>query len=864
MKEKLNKKVALLLIALFCFIGMQDAKADYNGIGGSQSAGTPSCGTLPKLCQWNNYFFGIVQLKLVYYDGSDWEQIGKEYYIINEHVERDKNGKILGYGIQDSNGNFMYNKTKVLLNATNESETGGTSRVLTNGSLVECQYRNNKGEIVRDEKGNPKYKNTKNHGVESRDLPCRYNFTWLEKYFSGTKGTDTEKANAKTHINNFFKAIGVKPSDLDEQNDIGTGMNHVGYRILVEPVYNWVENQKGGNTEVLLTIKEALREVGTTNSNDYPAYSYLLHTEFNDIGIKAPSQKAGTDENKDRFKIASMENGYALNIINFDPSFINQCYGTKVTATNPKCENTNSQNQGTYKESFETVDCKLKEKNASKDGRKVKTMKNPTTKKSCKIYCTESVTVNYPGNVSPEIQAGGHFVWPTSKNGEMHNLNITGTRECKSLGAGCGNLSVNAKDVYKNFESSIDLEFKQGSTYNSNITLEKSVDTIECTGCDRLSDGGDITVTRKVSLKLPQGTYRYINKQTSVAVTSVSPLSKETYTDIGYGNLPVSKNASTNSNYKLKLTNIHLGANNIFGPVANDTKDNKVPYTCTYQAIKSPNTCVCPPGTTHAGEDLYCKISKNVNINCPTAQNQWCNDTRITIDDNCPPSDEYCPQERYKHISIKSCVTAGNSKDSCIARLCKDGGNKKYLCPPGTKKAGSNVGPCVESLISKGIQEADALTKCQSIECYDDGIPIIYRTISLKNPFPSKQINGRTKDFNTDAISGRYPGANWNSTELVKTKIRENRGVRDNNVYNKDPLYVIKLDAQTIRKIRTYNAEKRKGNNGGYGDFNLSCLETDGSKCLSKTFLRAELGNALEGGTCRNATTAPTFDSCVQ
>ena len=836
-QKSLNKKVALILIALFGLIGMQDVKAVYNGIGGTQGMGEGTCNSYPKPCQWRNREFGAVQLTLIYYDGEDWTQKGKEYYIINEKEGKDSEGKTT-YG--------TFNRTQVLIN------TVGKKRVLTKQRLVKCgdYHPWNKG--VQGQYYTPK----------GEYVSCHYDYDWLEKYFSGKKGTTSEITNAKKHTKEFFDAIEVKPSDLDDDQDEGTGLNKKGYRILIQPVYNF--DMPGNAGQMLSTIKNILAEGGTSNPDNYPDYGHILRTEFNDIGITSPGNKKATADEAGRLAIASMKNGYGLNIINFDPSFLNQCYGTKVTAENPKCENTNSSNKGTYKESFETVDCSKKEENASKDGRKVKTIKNPTTKKKCKIYCTESVTVNYPGNVSPEIQAGGHFVWPTFKNAEMYNLNITGTRECKSIGAGCKDLSVAAADLYKNFNSSVDLEFKQGSTYNSNITLEANTNTIKCTGCDKLSDDGDITVTREVSLKLPQGTYRYINKQTSVAVTSVSPLSKETYTDIGYGNLPVSKNASTNNNYKLKLTNIKLGANNIFGPSANDTKDNKVPYTCTYKAIKSPNTCVCPPGTVHAGEDLYCKISKSGSINCPTAQDQWCDDTRITIDDNCPPSDKYCP-EPYQNISIEACMTAGNSRDSCIARLCKPNGDKKYICPTGTKNVGSNIAPCVESLIYKGLSEADAFAKCKNTECDRSGIPIIYRTISLKNPFPSKQLNGRTKDFNTDTINGRYPGTNWNSIELVKNEIRENRSVSDNAVYNKDPLYVIKLDAQTIRKVRTYNAERRKGNNGGYSDFTLTCLGTKySSKCLSKTFLRAELGNALEGGTCRNATTATTFDSCVQ
>ena len=286
----MKKLTSIFLITLFIFIGVNTVKADYNGIGGSQGMGAGQCANYSKPCQWMNSTFGAVQLTLVYYDGRTWEQIGKEYYIINEEPEK-KDGKITGYK--------GYGRTQYLI------ASAGANRVLTTKYLVKCGSTHPWNKGVQG-----KYINQKGEAVD-----CHYDYSWLEKYFSGTAGTAAQKRNAKIHMETFFTAIGVKPSDLDEPHDGTIGIKSVGYRILIQPVWNF--DMPGNNGQMLDTIKGVLASGGTSNSGDYPAYSYLLHTEKDDIGIKAPTAKAGTDPEKDRLAIASMANGYGLIHKNF-------------------------------------------------------------------------------------------------------------------------------------------------------------------------------------------------------------------------------------------------------------------------------------------------------------------------------------------------------------------------------------------------------------------------------------------------------------------------------------------------------------------------------------------------------------------
>ncbi len=119
------------------------------------------------------------------------------------------------------------------------------------------------------------------------------------------------------------------------------------------------------------------------------------------------------------------------------------------------------------------------------------------------------------------------------------------------------------------------------------------------------------------------------------------------------------------------------------------------------------------------------------------------------------------------------------------------------------------------------------------------GINVIFRPISLDNPFPS--IDG----------DGRKTGSNWcywydcaNTNDVVKKAITNNRNVTTEKVY-KDlgPLYKITLTPATIKEIRAYNKKTT------YDDFNLKC--NNGTKCLSdfirKNFISKFTGCGIKG-----------------
>jgi len=160
---------------------------------------------------------------------------------------------------------------------------------------------------------------------------------------------------------------------------------------------------------------------------------------------------------------------------------------------------------------------------------------------------------------------------------------------------------------------------------------------------------------------------------------------------------------------------------------------------------------------------------------------------------------------------------------------------------------------------------------CNVIECENPkdvpgGFPsLVYRPINLEEAFPGEKGIGRD------------PGSNWtgnvedesgniinkpDGTPYTKEEyyINNNRGYEDYDIYHQEPLYVIKLDYNSINEIRDYN----KANNYNYNDFSLTCV--NGKNCISN-FLRGRVPgfytNLITSGKCKDISSLD-FESCTQ
>lgn len=119
---------------------------------------------------------------------------------------------------------------------------------------------------------------------------------------------------------------------------------------------------------------------------------------------------------------------------------------------------------------------------------------------------------------------------------------------------------------------------------------------------------------------------------------------------------------------------------------------------------------------------------------------------------------------------------------------------------------------------------------CNHRNCKD--LRVVFRPISLSNPFPGE--NG----------GGRAPGENW---RWDVSKITRNRNLSNPEriYFDREPMYQITLDAKTILAIRGYN----RNASGGYSDFNLRCVVGEGTECKSN-FIRNTFINNFNTRLC--------------
>lgn len=387
-------------------------------------------------------------------------------------------------------------------------------------------------------------------------------------------------------------------------------------------------------------------------------------------------------------------------------------------------------------------------------------------------------------------------------------------------------------------------------------------------------DSGDVIY------KLPNDLYNYIDKDTLKWVhTKPENHNFETHglSSDGkflFSNLPTSFKNKVNKNYELRIENIKLGHEGQFNAIEAPELFTES-YVCHYKvtAGKTDDPCTCPPGTKHAGMMLT-KIIEQEKITCSEAILEYCD--RDTPPPSCEENCEYfC--ESDPTIEITACVNEGHTKAWCEEKFCSN--NPKYACPPdkGYKNEGMDITNCVIKRVSKGATLNEAKKYCEERLCDSDQL-IIYRTIDLKNPFPSIDADGKTianwpdvGAFNLN-IHGRYPGSNWNSEKLVQSRIhtvkRAGEVIKDNAIYKTEPLYHIELDTAAIKAIRNYNKEKR--DEGGYNDNkNLTCNRTIGSGilgagCYSSFLHSPEYGADTTGAKslCGNAKNSNDVAKC--
>lgn len=448
------------------------------------------------------------------------------------------------------------------------------------------------------------------------------------------------------------------------------------------------------------------------------------------------------------------------------------------------------------------------------------------------IYCSDSVQTSFDEfytTFRKSIRAGSYF--------NMNPLKVTDTKTCyinniSNSASGWQN-SINTSKNIGTIDLSIgNFSYKLiGATTSSNVTCNSYSGGVctKATVVNELAYNLNPLVNRFINIKtMKQDTCAdsCINGTNDIKTCIANCKNINTNIDKGTSNLTVPLNYLNGVyKYNLKFDNSIISKmalrNHKKGQVELKRIDNtnyKVRYEVDYKINSNTANAIS---------------NNNLSFTCPYKVTKYqckdddgnyypCDDPKCT-GNNC---DSGCKNENCgecENLGTNECCINGK-KTACPSACnyeCCDANGNEISCPGG------------DSIIGD----------------------VIYRPISLIEPFPGKDGNKRT------------PGNNWN--KIVKTAdgrvysygdyyIRLRRGYKDYEIYQTEPLYVIKLDGNKIQAIRKYNDKH------DYNDFELTCI--NGENCVSN-FLRGATQdfsiNLIDSGTCKNIN-SHNFDSCIK
>lgn len=658
--NKLNKILTLLFIFMCSMMLLNDqVKADanmYNG-GGSSSSGTPAasdkCPDSGKsLCPYGNAPRGT--------------RMGLKFsiYYINEANF---------YEVRDKGGNIVSPKYITVSNAGSVGSGFFTSKLWSNIS--------------------------KNVAIE---------FGFSDNGF--THISDIEKFKSK-----FREIFGVDFDNLDfegkdSQKADKNNPASYGFRIIIEPLVH-VHTSNGSMYYSVKEVSHLMSDEkytytamnnGATRYNEITQWFYVT---TKDVGIQSATaeicRNKGTLKGAEEVKLNASGCGY--NIIDITEAIdIKKCYSTTIERNNPVCRNSDRNNTGTYSEKYSEIPCDgsnvtEQQKTNTEYGKLMN-----STREDCNIYCIESATTNFPGSISSKLSLnmvpseGAYFAWPTmrSRNG-LYTMSMTSKFTCRIVrkGNSCDtNTLVNAvKSKIESNEMKFGAKLTAGTNRKINTeSLVKDgnpIDKSNTSGASNFSNNvsGEITFERTQYLKINGSTNRYYNRVTD-ATSDSKPNSNDNLKNIfdrKQGVVSLKKNDDTNNDYKLVLSNISLGSNNIFGT------DDAYSYVCSY-AITN-DSCLCPEGSPKSEFDIYHELTEEElkGKTCSQLQQEYCYDN----------SGYYCvlPSKEKKNITtcVQNKIKEGLTTTEAIDKCTEEDPDCKNICQ--NKKTGElvNIEECM-------------------------------------------------------------------------------------------------------------------------------------------------------------------------
>lgn len=406
-------------------------------------------------------------------------------------------------------------------------------------------------------------------------------------------------------------------------------------------------------------------------------------------------------------------------------------------------------------------------------------------------------------------------------------------------------------DVNLDEEGVVDISTQMGD--RSRISIDKYKEAVE----KRKS-----TFSSTIGYLLPSDFYQYVSKINKGWIRKLGgKFDSGKYIDTKSSHLYVSDKAIINKKYDLILNYGGLSAFKNKAKVNYFAGDYKCKYTPT-----QPNSTCDPNEKTHFvrngvtitdggphGENCCSDIAKRYGADSTVykklVEQGWCGTPKTpkTPKTDC---DYNNPNDFANKLNDPTDKSAENG--NCCNMVKNDpspdaqAAYKKYcpsdICCPGDY---NDDGTCANGDMTKQLRacvnSGKSYDECEKNNC-PYGRRVIYRPIDLKDPFPGVKDTNRIQTKKWQLIS------NWSSkttvssspSEKVKRYITNNRGVKEDSVYNLSPMYIIKLNPRTVASVKSYNLTT------SYDDFNMKC-DSNGRKCRSEYIQKLKSQNIISG-----------------
>lgn len=829
MKKKIYYSLFIMLMLLPLTVN-----ASYNGgDGGGSKPSTKDCPKASsKFCAYNNAHHMTVLISLYYFDeNGSREQIGKSVVYTNNNV----------YNISD------FYKFNVKGNAKDGYNAAGLKSYF--------------------------YDNVNNF------------ITLLNR----AKNFGLTKNNYEQKLNDYFTDFCTKKGK-DLSNCSEAAPSNYGFRILIEPYLSGYIKDK----LYLMTPKEIATNGGMTNSSEVlRIYSWLLHTNFSDVGIQYYNEATTNLP-----LIANKNSGYGYNIIDFtiSPDNITKevckvtnsdvetcCLKYGITTNNYNNNKYNTKYNPQTKEGYlsrvikleelyntkcdksETTECKyaieadipklctstnngyIKDFTSWKCAFTSTKNKNESIKNQyfdqfsneyCAIYCKEEINYKFPDG-SNVVDPGRYLtISSESINGNLSVISpikYNGTKVCRTTSEkGNDSGKIDKEGFLEDFEN-VEKEIKVA--WDTYVYL-------------KYNDGSAKEISKanqKYNDLIDKRTkmISQINACSTKEITyNFSPTIKFTYEEPVYGGTwELSKET------KIKRENRYY----IGGNAANSTSE-KVYDIIQYGELQL-YECNESEGCQKTKIEKYAltdwverKIEKNISYTIPDDIYRYIRkDYAASVNFKSEASKNYIELPE-SNLPIHYSTNPGDYDFKLeVTTLGKDNKFNNYIY---NKKQfngkivynGNNEYNCSYKVSCKKIVNNEKCknycnecpNECENDKCPPEGITTIYRTISLFENESFLTSDGKT----------RKPGDNWNNEDLIYTYITNNREANDYDIYKLQPMYEITLTPSLIKEIRKYNKEMNakkltiyNGNTktegiAGYADFeSMSC--TNGVRCIS-------------------------------